>query len=244
VLITFDDGYRDNYTIALPALAERRLPAVLFAATGFLDGFVCPFWDWVMEAFRVSSKESAALPLLGQRRWTTPKEREALGAEWIKANMLLPHVESRRALAGLGRALEFPLPPAPPPGLMMSWDELAAMTQEGFTIGAHSATHPILLRTSQNRALREIEVSKAVLELRTKTRVTSFAYPNGLFSRLHEDMLAKAGFSFGFRVEGGLTLAREVKDCPFAIRRTCITLKDDLPRFVAKAGGAARLIAW
>jgi len=244
VLITFDDGYRDNYTTALPALARRGLPAVLFAATGFVDGLVCPFWDWVIEAFRISEKERAALPLLGIRAWRTANEREAVGAEWIKASMMCPHLEFRRALRELSRAIEVPLPAAPPPGLMMNWDELKAMTEGGFAIGAHSATHPVLLRTSPDRARREIEISKALLEQRTNSRVTSFAFPNGLFSTLHEGMLKTAGYTFGFRVEGGLALTREIRERPFAIRRTCITLKDDLPRFIAKVGGVARLLLW
>jgi peptidoglycan/xylan/chitin deacetylase (PgdA/CDA1 family) len=244
VLITFDDGYRDNYTTALPALAKRGLPAVLFAATGFVDGLICPFWDWVIQAFRITEKERAALPLLGFRAWKTADEREAVGAEWIKASLMCPHLEFRRALGALSKTIDLPLPAAPPPGLMMNWDELKAMMQGGFAIGAHSATHPVLLRTSPDRARREIEVSKAILEQRTNSRVTSFAFPNGLFSSDHEGMLASADYSFGFRVEGGLALSSEIKERPFAIRRTCIALKDDLPRFVAKVGGVARLVAW
>lgn len=40
VAVTFDDGYRDVYTRAWPTLAELRVPATLFLATGFLDGEV------------------------------------------------------------------------------------------------------------------------------------------------------------------------------------------------------------
>jgi peptidoglycan/xylan/chitin deacetylase (PgdA/CDA1 family) len=37
VLITFDDGYRDNLLNALPILERHGYPAVLFAPVGFLD---------------------------------------------------------------------------------------------------------------------------------------------------------------------------------------------------------------
>lgn len=37
VAITFDDGFRDNLTVALPALEKYRLPMTLFVTAGFLD---------------------------------------------------------------------------------------------------------------------------------------------------------------------------------------------------------------
>jgi len=38
VLITFDDGYRDNLLNALPVLQRHGYPAVIFVPIGFLDG--------------------------------------------------------------------------------------------------------------------------------------------------------------------------------------------------------------
>ena len=241
VLITFDDGYRDNFTTALPALVQRRLPAVLFATTGFLDGFIFPFWDWVTEAFVTARVEAAILPLLGKRKWRTRPDREHVALEWIKAGISRPHPEFRDALLELSRALGEPLPFSPPPGHMMNWDELRTMIGSGFSIGSHTVTHPVLQCVNSDRALGEIKVSKALLERRTGARVTSFAYPNGLFSQEHERMLEDVGFTFGFRVEGGLSFKGELSDKPFAIRRTCINLKDDMPRFAAKVAGMARL---
>ncbi len=244
VLITFDDGYLDNLTTALPELVRRDLPAVLFAVPGFLDGHTYPFWDWVTWAFHNSPKRAADLPLLGQRAWQAGDDAEQVADDWIEASRLTPHTEFRRALAGLSRVLELPLPSDAPPGLLMNWDDLQLMMQAGVTIGAHSVTHPILEQSSSNRAMREIKLSREILEERTKAKVSAFAYPSGLFTTAHEDMLAAAGYTCGFRVEGGLAFADELAERPYAIRRTCISIKDHMPRFAAKVGGAARLIAW
>src|SRR5690606_20126396 len=56
-IITFDDGYRDNFTVALPILQRHRIQAAFFVATGFLDGGMM-FNDRVIEAVRRSSGDS------------------------------------------------------------------------------------------------------------------------------------------------------------------------------------------
>ena len=38
VCVTFDDGYADNATEALPILVRNSVPATFFVAPGFLDG--------------------------------------------------------------------------------------------------------------------------------------------------------------------------------------------------------------
>ncbi len=42
VAITFDDGYEDNYTHALPLAQELRVPLTLFLITGFIDDETVP----------------------------------------------------------------------------------------------------------------------------------------------------------------------------------------------------------
>lgn len=49
VVITFDDGYRDNFEVAFPLLVKYGLHATMFVPTGFIDGIVdligCPGWE-------------------------------------------------------------------------------------------------------------------------------------------------------------------------------------------------------
>src|SRR5947207_3272621 len=45
VMLTFDDGYRDNYEIAFPILRSHGVRACFFVATGFLDDGGLAWWD-------------------------------------------------------------------------------------------------------------------------------------------------------------------------------------------------------
>src|SRR5262245_45662719 len=46
-LITFDDGYRDNFDVAAPILRDRGIPATFFLPTAFLEAPRLPWWDKV-----------------------------------------------------------------------------------------------------------------------------------------------------------------------------------------------------
>lgn len=48
VVITFDDGYRDNYTNAFPLLAARQMPATFFVVTDFVDEARPEYLSWEM----------------------------------------------------------------------------------------------------------------------------------------------------------------------------------------------------
>lgn len=45
LVITFDDGYRDNYEHAAPLLNAMGLPATFFVVTQFIDRETVPWWD-------------------------------------------------------------------------------------------------------------------------------------------------------------------------------------------------------
>ena len=245
VLITFDDGYRDNFLNAAPELTARDLRAVLFAATGFMDDQAVFYWDWVAEAFRWSSQSEAELPLLGFTVFDSPQTRRQAAQRWITAAKTLRDEEKRQQIDALADSLQVPPPHGPPPGLHMTWPEVRAAERDCFDIGAHTVNHPIVSRLSIDEAEHEIATSKSTLENVLGHPVRAFAYPNGQpgdFGSEHEAILEKLGFSIGFAAHGGLTFTAQARQRPFALRRACINLHDDLPRFAAKVAGATRFL--
>jgi peptidoglycan/xylan/chitin deacetylase (PgdA/CDA1 family) len=245
VLITFDDGYRDNFVNAAPELNARNLRAVLFAATGFMNDEAVFYWDWVAEAFRWTSQKEAELPLLSHTVFDNPQLRQRVAQRWITTAKALLDEEKRQRINNLADCLQVLPPHGPPPGLHMSWPEIGTSARDCFDIGAHTVNHPIVSRLSIDEAEREISKSKTTLENVLGHPVRAFAYPNGQpgdFGPEHEAILEKLGFSIGFAAHGGLTFAADARKRRFALRRACVNFHDDLPRLAAKVAGATRFL--
>ena len=177
--ITFDDGYADNHVVALPILQRHGLCATFFVATGFLDGG--RMWnDTVIEAVRRSPLVELDLrrlgrPGLGRHSLSdVPARRQAIDAI-IKVAKYLPPPERSALVGEIAELAGAPLPD----DLMMRTDQVAALHRAGMQIGAHTVSHPILARLSDDDARREMAQSKAILEGVTGERVGLFAYPNG-----------------------------------------------------------------
>jgi hypothetical protein len=58
VMLTFDDGYRDNHEVALPILKRHGLTATFFIATGYIDNPRVPWWDEIAWMIRSSPKKA------------------------------------------------------------------------------------------------------------------------------------------------------------------------------------------
>lgn len=174
--ITFDDGYADNRTEALPILQRHGMSATFFIATGFLDGG--RMWnDTVIEAVRRSPLTQLDLSSLGLGVHAVAgvAEKQAAIAAIIRAIKYQPvaqRLETTRAMAELARS---PLPD----DLMMRSAQVRELHQAGMQIGAHTVSHPILARTVPADAREEIGRSREVLQGLLGERVGLFAYPNG-----------------------------------------------------------------
>lgn len=240
-LITFDDGYRDNLSAALPVLQERRLPAVLFLATDHIGRSQPFFWDSAAYSFRHSDHRQADLPILGPRSWESP---DLMCAEWIEAAKRQPHARTLEVTEQLHEALETAMPDSAYAGETLTWDEVRTMAQHGFAFGSHTLTHPILTGLSPAQARRELTESRERLQDELGESIRTLAYPNGTpadFDRQTQEMAKACGYSVAFTLVPGPARAREVRARPLAVRRVAVYLSDGDRRYRAKLAGAGRV---
>lgn len=203
--ITFDDGYADNVSNALPVLQRHGACATFFVATGFLDGG-CMWNDALIEALRRSSKKELDLRELGLGLLpleTLEQKRHAIEHLLGRTKYLAPDQRQQTVESVVGIAQG-----RVPGALMMRSEQVLQLRHAGMQIGAHTCSHPILQKATDAQCWREITTSKAVLESLLDEPVALFAYPNGKpdvdYSARHVAMVREAGFAAALSTTPGV----------------------------------------
>lgn len=205
--ITFDDGYRDNLTVAVPVLKKYDLPATFFLTTGFLDGGLM-YNDVVVESVRRMPSGSVDLEFLGLGKVTIddPNSRISLIHRITAAVKYLSPDERDNACAKLSDLFSEPLPD----DLMMSADDVRALSETGMAIGGHTVDHPILAKASAADAFEQIAANRTMLGDLTGKLPTIFAYPNGKpgkdYQAEHVRMVRDAGYDFAVSTATGAAI--------------------------------------
>jgi len=215
--VTFDDGYADNVTVALPFLRRRGLSATFFLATAFIDGG--RMWnDSVIEIVRRVRGDTldARCFGLGMLLVSTIDLRRQAISSLLEAIKYLPLEERQGRVEELGEGVSRDLPT----DLMMTTEQVRYLHASGMDVGAHTVSHPILAKLDHERAAREIREGKNLLETITGAPVTLFAYPNGKPGRdycaEHVAMVKQLGFEAAVSTAWGV--ARAASD-PFQLPR-------------------------
>lgn len=209
--ITFDDGYADNRTVALPILERHGLSATFFIATGYLDGG--RMWnDTIIEGIRgsqaktldlgnIQGSENGGMNLLPIS--TVVEKRTAI--QTILGNIKHLSPEDREAAS---RAIATRCGTMLPDDLMMTTEQVKEMRHAGMLIGAHTVSHPILAKLGVAGARREISESKQTLERVLGEEISLFAYPNGKpdsdFQIKDSDIVRDLGFKMAVTTAWGV----------------------------------------
>lgn len=237
--ITFDDGYLDNLTNALPRLHRYGLSATLFfvgEAIGSSNGF---WWDELarlilgspakLEAsltvgsttISLSWPAEAEFPAPNQfwRAWEKPSR--AREAAYVAAWQAFRNASNEARLEAL-RELRKLLPPAAMEGdRAMNAGELTALTAGGsFTVGGHTMTHPTLPGLANPELRAELAESLAVCRALSPSERFGFAYPYGDLDKRVRDEVQVSGFAWACTTRSSFVDRRSFD--PFALPRLAV----------------------
>ena len=177
VAITFDDGYRDNYTRAFPILRRHGVRATFYVTTSCLDGAE-PLWtSQIRSIVRRTARASLTEPVTGRHLGLETEAARASALRHLKITLDgLTWTERTAALRELARQAGVDVEPLREK--FLRWSEVEEMQREGMLIGSHTLSHPRLPAVSSDEARREIAESRAELAGRLRREVRHFAYPN------------------------------------------------------------------
>ena len=198
VVITFDDGYRDNHDVAAPILEAAGATATFYVTTSPLRtgrGL------WISELWRLAPRlppGPSGLPEeLPQEIPSSAEGRRLLRRRLTRWFAGLTEAEREAQLDHLAKLAGVPRGE----GLSESFltpRMLVALREAGMTVAAHTRSHPHLDHLDPRRHEEEIAGSRKDLEQILEGPVRHFAYPNpsggGRFGDEARASVAKAGF--------------------------------------------------
>jgi peptidoglycan/xylan/chitin deacetylase (PgdA/CDA1 family) len=215
--VTFDDGYRDNLTQALPILERYEIPATVFVVSGTVGSSREFWWDTIERCVLSPHKLPDVLELSvggASQRWRLDDDDRAdMAPDGWHADLQEPstvrqrlfldvwrslvHCEPRErdavidglmAWAGVGRAPQSRLP--------LSRPELAELAAHPLiTIGCHTVSHAALPDLPPDQQRREIETCRCALEDWTARKVATFAYPYGRYDDVTAAVVRDLGYA-------------------------------------------------
>jgi peptidoglycan/xylan/chitin deacetylase (PgdA/CDA1 family) len=207
-VVTFDDGWRDNYELAFPILRKHRVPATIFVTTGFM-GSERVFWHTELIYLLVHGNlmkyvrdggELAQFPggvRDGLRRWAGPPGASGAGdtdavVEAVKATC--DEAATERLIEALATAAGLRRPLFPGRRFFLDWDQIREMASHDVEIGSHGVSHRILTRLPRHEAAQELVRSKSEIEDRLGREVWHFAFPNEYADDALIASAARAGY--------------------------------------------------
>ncbi|MGM0582457.1 MAG: polysaccharide deacetylase family protein [Bacteroidota bacterium] len=201
--LTFDDGYKNNLTEALPVLERYGYKAAIFITTGFIEGELYPYEDELAAVF-----ENTELLRLPNQKEQVNVDNTTLKRECyrrlrlpLKTASLSKREAYMQTLAKINnynrrdfQAIQF-----------LSWDEVAELDRHPLiTIGAHTHTHPVLTHRFPWDTYQEMKKSKDIIEEKLDHQVKYFSYPYGRNNFLVRFLAKLCGYKYAFTTENRL----------------------------------------
>ncbi len=180
-VVTFDDGYKDNYTFAFPVLRRLGIPATIYLITGAIASGFPPFAYALILALTESPIRTLDLTGYNLGRYTLSDSHsiERAVSDIDKHARSLNPEERDALLETILRQLGLSRGSSVFRNRMLTWENVREMRAGGITFGAHTVTHPTLSRLSLAELRTEVCDSKRHIEANLDEGISLFAYPYG-----------------------------------------------------------------
>lgn len=241
LVVTFDDGYYDNYTHAFALACELQIPITIFLVPGYIESG-SRFW-WQEDAYLVPHAQVSEASIEGcTYHLDQENERKALALAIDAHVRYATSVTGREEfLVAVRQALEAPslATDEERPALPVSWKEVREMEESGWvSFGAHTMHHPILAYlTDPTEVQYEVSECRSVLEQQLGHPVHTFAYPVGRSEHIGEHAIhavQEAGYAWAVTAMYGFNNSQTD---PYLLRRVEVDVDQHWLVIAAKTCG-------
>jgi peptidoglycan/xylan/chitin deacetylase (PgdA/CDA1 family) len=221
-VITFDDGYLDNYEVAFPILRKLDLPATIFLPTTMIGKDEPLSHDkafWLAKNALEKKIELKSIFLKANLSKETAHNSANVSdvLELTDKIVYLPVEQRDIIIDELEKILEITQYPAE--YKLLNWEMVREMNKNGIYFGDHTATHPVLPLEDEKSFEIEIFESKKILEKELGNTAVSFAYPNGKYNEEIRKQIIKAGYRVAVTTDKH---TNKFGEDLFALGRTCL----------------------
>jgi peptidoglycan/xylan/chitin deacetylase (PgdA/CDA1 family) len=238
LLITFDDGYRDNHDVALPILVQHGIRATFFVATDYVERRRPYWWDRISFVIKKSKLERIVLSYPDREALVlgTPEQRRNAIRRLQRVVKDRRGLDLDRFLEGLERAADVVLTSEQESRLadatVMNWDQIRILRRAGMDVQSHTHTHRVLQTLDVAGVQRELRLSRAALEEVLEEPVVAVSYPVGKSIRAEPHIrraVRDAGYKLGFTNGTGVNLVGSLD--PLDVKRVSMDMEIDDPFF-------------
>jgi peptidoglycan/xylan/chitin deacetylase (PgdA/CDA1 family) len=202
--IMFDDGYKDNIEYALPILNKYKVKASFYIVTDCIDKNI-PTWTHILEySFQHTVSDRIHLlfdflPKEYQNGKFKDKEDRLNFVSGLKTFLkTLPHEKRKQVLFAVSETFT----DIKMPELMMDWDDLKKMRNEGHYVGSHTVTHSMLGTMEDEKEIKnELEKSRNKMNEKLGYFPLSISYPVGSFDNRTKRISKEVGYKIGLAVK-------------------------------------------
>jgi peptidoglycan/xylan/chitin deacetylase (PgdA/CDA1 family) len=238
VLVTFDDGYRDNHDVALPILLQYGVRATFFVATDYVEQRRLFWWDRVAHLLKRSSRRRLAIEY-PERLEFPLHDATATSASIRRVQRIVKDrrgLDLERFLDDIAKASGVALSEAAETEmsneLVMTWSHVVALRQAGMDVQSHTCSHRVLQTLAPVELAHELRDSRRKLESVLGESVRAISYPVGrsLDAAPHVRRAVRdAGYELGFSNANGVNRVRAFD--PLDARRISLDVATSEPMF-------------
>jgi peptidoglycan/xylan/chitin deacetylase (PgdA/CDA1 family) len=242
LLITFDDGYRNNIDYALPICELFGIKPVLFIATGHIDSGL-PFWfDRLDYALQQNMGELILFEYKDETYTFDATSRRALQLSFKKfrdsiKEYFTDDVAMNQLFNSLSEMLELRSGKALRDicvqddwSSIVSWPQLReAVENDRLDVASHTVDHWRLDSLSEEQILSQLQESKIRIEEELSIKCHYFCYPNGSYNKLAVSLVKDSCYHAAFSTDAGLC---KINDNLMTLKRFHLRANRTLPEII------------